>query len=226
MHALIRLEDEQMSCAIFVNFIPSATHRALRNGLDMAENVPDEKRTYVRVDSLLQARIKFIDSRAYEAAKILRSSQIQPQAPLHHTESFDEDISPAQLFQQIAAMLVRINAKIDRLIDLHEENKSDQTILENVESIDISGSGMSLIVSAPVEIGQLLQISMSTMGLPAGLFDLHGKVVRITPMDENEKESFRIGVEFIDISEEERDRLIEYSFSRQRKLIRQRKMEY
>jgi|GEM_PF-1403964 len=185
----------------------------------------DEKRKYVRVGSLLKARIKLVDDRAYETIKSLKTIVPEPCHFARHDEPFGEDGSFAQLFHHVTDALFQMNTKIDRLIDLLEGEQTGGLPVTAGESIDISGSGMSIVLSGFVKIGQILQITMYITDFSVGLFEAYGRTVWVTPAEDSEPGSFKVGIEFIDISEDMRDRLIEYSFAQQRKMIRQKKME-
>lgn len=192
----------------------------------MDETNYDEKRKYVRVGSVLKARVNFIDEQVCEALKSHETAALSSQAfPDRQLETTGEDIPLSQMVHYAIDMLIRMNSKIDRLLDLLEGGRGEQIKAEVVESVDISGSGMSFMLSSPVKIGQLLQISLQVADIPLGTFDVYGKVIWVTPVENSDPELFKVGIEFVEISEEVRDRLIEYSFVRQRKMIRDKKRE-
>jgi c-di-GMP-binding flagellar brake protein YcgR len=189
----------------------------------MTDNRPGEKREYIRTDSSLQARIKPISVGEFEKIRFLRTS-----VNLHDdggsSVSMPDNVSPPVSFvTHLTEFLIQIDSKLDRLINMLGGERVDETQVEVEETVNISGSGICLKITEPLEVGQLLEISLNIPVFPSGVLKTYGEVVRVTSCEDAEKKLFDTGIRFIDIREEERDWLIAYSFSQQRKIIRESK---
>jgi hypothetical protein len=186
----------------------------------MANKVSREKREYVRALISTNVKIARIDPNRLE--KLSGLSEAMPagnpenaQAPEAVTE---EDLP--RWVNQFAQYLLRIDEKLDRILEKLECEPSEVSQFVDATIRDISGSGMGLVVPEAVEIGQLLQICMSLPGFPLNSFQAYGKVVRISPHRGKDKGLFHAAVKFLHMSDTDRERLIAYSFSAQRKAIR------
>lgn len=116
--------------------------------------------------------------------------------------------------------LSMIDDKLDKIIRMMDENTNDSR--ESIhETIDISASGMRVILEKPIKSGQILEIMMKIPGFPLGRLNTYGKVVRVIKKSESDKEIFDVGVEFLGMSREEQEGLIAFIFCEQRKMIRQ-----
>ena len=56
-----------------------------------------------------------------------------------------------------------------------------------------------------------------------GVFRAQGEVKRISPLSGNESHLYEVGVKFLNLNEDQRERLISFTFRQQRKTIRQKK---
>ncbi|MFH0728876.1 MAG: PilZ domain-containing protein [Pseudomonadota bacterium] len=125
-----------------------------------------------------------------------------------------------QWANQFAECLQRIDNKLDRILEKLECEHTEVSPADDATIRDISGSGLGLVLSEPIETGQLLQISMSLPGFPLNSFQAFGRVVRVSPRKGNNDGLFDVAVKFLNMSESDREQLIAYSFSAQRKAIR------
>lgn len=80
---------------------------------------------------------------------------------------------------------------------------------------DVSGGGMLMVTAAPVAEGQEIFLELR---LPEQTMRLAGQVVRVTPVDGEEDQGNRLmAVEFVGIQERERDAIVRFIFSEQRR---------
>ncbi len=86
------------------------------------------------------------------------------------------------------------------------------------ETIDISGGGLLFATLDPVEEGQMVELEIALPG-PTPLF-CKAKLLRILEKPKKEGASSKIILEFTEISEGQRDRIISYIFEKQREWIR------
>lgn len=191
----------------------------------MAENKPAEKRKYVRTKGSIRAKIKRITPHEFHNIQSLRNT-ISAAYNAHNSEVTSVvNPLPEPLFENFAEFLLKIDEKLDRLIDILDGNKHDTDKIEVVETIDISGSGISLIISGTIEVGWLVHVTLNIPVCPIGIFNTYGEVVRIKLFQGGSKGLFEIGIKFLDIREKDREILIAYAFSWQRKIIRESKAD-
>jgi hypothetical protein len=129
--------------------------------------------------------------------------------------------SPPAWATQIARYLLRIDEKLDRIIEKLGCQAPEALGPAIVDTVNISGSGIVLVLSEAVEIGQILEISMNLPGFPLGVFEAYGEVVRVEDRKGKDKGLFDVALKFLYIGETDREQLIACSFAAQRKAIRQ-----
>ena len=89
--------------------------------------------------------------------------------------------------------------------------------------MNISGSGMNIMVDRPVESGQIIHSKFYLSKTPLVFMDIFGEVVRSTKVDECGKTMYSLGIKFLDISVNDQERIITSVFQRQRGVLRKRK---
>jgi len=101
---------------------------------------------------------------------------------------------------------LNINVEINYSIIPHEEQQETGTK-------NISAGGICMVSDKPLSIGDTLQLEIKLPEDPPSI-QVKGKAVWVKQFIATEKhESFDIGVEFINISEENRKRINKYVFS-------------
>jgi hypothetical protein len=183
-------------------------------------NKKREKREFVRVLISTNAKIARIDSKQLDKLRGAGHTMVKgnPEyAPLLEPGS---DAGLSQWANQFAEYLFRIDEKLDRILEKLACEYPGVSPVDDATIRDISGSGLCLVLSELIETGQLLQISMSLPGFPLNSFQAYGEVVRISPRKGKDDGLFDVAVKFLNMSESDREQLIAYSFSAQRKAIR------
>jgi c-di-GMP-binding flagellar brake protein YcgR len=119
-----------------------------------------------------------------------------------------------------------MDEKLDQiLIKLSKEEVGRGLLAKQGIGINISGSGMNVVVEEPVELGQIIQAHFLLSRIPLVFIDAFGEVLRVKPLDENGTVTYNLGIEFLDLKPNDRERIIACVFQRQRKSIRERKSE-
>jgi hypothetical protein len=185
----------------------------------------DEKRTFIRALISTRAKIKLLSPQELEEIRTLRAAALPLQN--HLPLPADPGGLPPAYLGEVIEFLIQIDDKLDRVMDLLIHGKGGDSAPPVVlQTVDISGAGMSMVLSAPLGVGQLLQITIRFPGSPLGLFKVLGEVVRIEPASEKEEVVYHAGVRFLEITDAERDRLVAYTFMQQRRTIRESKREF
>lgn len=110
---------------------------------------------------------------------------------------------------------VRIEAILS--VDYYIENEGEQKepCVLHVSSRDIGGGGIAIIEKQVIPINTILNLNIH---LPEGNLEIKGKVVRWGEIDTSSTTKYWMGIEFINILERERQKIIHYIFKRQREL--------
>lgn len=131
-----------------------------------------------------------------------------------------QDSATVQMMSMFVEMFKHLDNKLDRIYDMLEKADPENRSLDVVDTVDISGSGVSVLLRRQVEPGRLVHLSMTFTGSHLGVIDVQGRVVRSTNCENDDKDLYYTGIEFIDLCESEKDLLVKYTFSQQRKQIR------
>ncbi|MDW7675078.1 MAG: flagellar brake domain-containing protein [Bacillota bacterium] len=90
--------------------------------------------------------------------------------------------------------------------------------LHEAKTIDISGGGLKLLTKVQIKEHNLLKINLSLSG---EMLILYGKAVRVSAMSEEHLQGlYAVGVQFINIPESDRDKIIKFVFDWQRQMRR------
>ena len=120
----------------------------------------------------------------------------------------------------LVTILHHIDEKLDRILEKMEEKEDGISEIEVYDTVDISGSGISLVFDQNLNTGQMLRLSIALPGYPFGRFETLGRVVRTVMKEEQGRPFYHTGIEFVDLDGAEKERLVQYTFSQQRKQIR------
>jgi hypothetical protein len=187
----------------------------------MAQTKIHEKREYHRVDLSSRVMVKPVSREEFERNKGAGPDTSAVSLPLTESgvpEGRLNDIprgALAERLTQIEAKLDRILRKLDPEVDSCESTACGS-------ARNISGAGINLTLEDPLEVGQLVLISLSVPGFSIGFLHAYGEVVHVVPCKAKGRSSFDTGIKFMYISDKERDVLVSYTFQKQREEIRGR----
>jgi len=187
--------------------------------------VVKERRSFVREDINFQVRFRKVPKEEYE--RVRKSSN--PEGSLHkkkliiNVADTDNKNSSIILDASLVDLLLQINEKLDRIMAMLSRDEVEQGGLAQGTGVNISGSGMNLVVYKLVESGQIIHTNFILSKFPLVDVDVFGKVVRVTPIVENGKTAYQLGIEFLDIDPDDREKIIAWVFQKQREAIRNRK---
>jgi hypothetical protein len=189
-------------------------------GFYMSDQTKEEKREFVRASLNIDARVKPLDKEGVDRKHHMRSAFSSLPLPGGLPDDSDQIGTQDTVISYLMEFMFQINEKLDIVIDLMGGEKSNQNTIEVQETVNISGSGVSLVVSTSVDVGLLLDISLFIANFPLGVFNVQGEVIRVKPKRGDNSGLYEIGIKFLNISDEERERLIAYTFRQQRRTIR------
>lgn len=94
------------------------------------------------------------------------------------------------------------------------EDEKQKTLIENCRTKDISGGGLRLLTNYLHNVGDITECEFK---IEESTISSKAKIIRIEPVDTFDYK-YNIGVEFVNISEKDRDSIVKFIFSRQRAL--------
>ncbi|MCK4488099.1 MAG: PilZ domain-containing protein [Desulfobacterales bacterium] len=195
-----------------------------------------ERREYVRAPLWVNVEFTVVDGDDYEA--VMRSEQHPSCRSISQTAlSLDEGgqyEADSTFRSNLIDFLIHIDDKLDRVLKLLSKvsgleastckDDEDEDLFVGQGS-DISGAGISVICDKALELGQILKASFMISRFPVIPLVLFGEVVRVTPVQEDGSQRYQVVVKFIDLDEEDREKIIAYTFQVQRDAIRKEKKE-
>ncbi len=95
------------------------------------------------------------------------------------------------------------------------EDDEEKDLEEKCRTKDISGGGMKLYTNYKHKVGDMITCEFK---VDEHLITTKAKIVRVERVDTFEFD-FALGIEFVDLEERDRDRIIKFLFSKQRELI-------
>jgi len=197
----------------------------------------DESRNSVRIPDSFTINYNVVTQKEYDkkaSLYISRRTANRSAAISSDADTFSFDWSHIADEVDFDPLLVKIlfylDQKIDKVISNQEKilKKFDtevdvQDVSKSGECIDISGSGVHMLVTEELNTGSLLELTIKPPINPPIQIILLGKLSRIRQSKDKEDNGFEASVTFTAINEDDRENLIKYIFQRQRELISSRK---
>lgn len=192
----------------------------------MPDMVSEEKRSDARGDISFKAKFTIITPEEYENLKTSEEEIFSPnkKEPIIDITDTDRDTDSTSNTCLID-LLLHMDEKLDQILAFVSKDGSDKGHLNQAKGVDISGSGMNIIVDKPVESGQIIHTNFVLSRFPMVFIDTFGEVVRATPVDKEGKTMYHLGIKFLDLDPNDREKIITCVFQRQRETIRRRKGE-
>jgi hypothetical protein len=202
---------------------------------NMRELSKRERREYIRAALWADVELTVVAGDEYEA---VRRSEQQPycrftsQAALPLDEGGQYE-AYGTFHSNLIDFLIHMDDKLDRVLELLsksyqleasacKDDKGGEDLFMG-QGIDISGTGMSVMCDRALEPGQILKAKFMISRFPVIPLVLFGRVVRMIPVKEDGKQRYQVVIRFIDLDEEDRDKIIAYTFQVQRDAIRKEK---
>lgn len=175
--------------------------------MEMNDDI-DGKREFFRVDDVFPVLVKKIAAeergRRSRLVSLKGTPPPQPEVP-------DASFSP-----QAWKLLLDINAKLDFILEktyLESEGLTQATGMP----VTISASGVRLELSEIFSVGEIAEIKMSLPMYPPAVIVAIGEVVRVAALKNGRTD---VAFRFINMEEDVRDVIIQYTFKRQREVKR------
>ena len=201
----------------------------------MQEPQNQERREYVRAPLKVDIEFMIVGEDEFEA---IRRSELESCNRLmrQRVSAFDPGAlyEPTSIFNSnLVDFLIHLDDKLDRILKQlpkmsgHEASTCDYDKDEKDFfvglSLDISGTGMNAVCDKLLEPGQILRASFMISRFPVIPIVLFGKVMRVNSIQEDGRDRYKIVVNFLDLDEDDREKIIAYTFQVQRDTIRRGK---
>ncbi len=114
-----------------------------------------------------------------------------------------------------------LDYKLDMI--LHQMRQADRQALfpRHLETVDISGCGFGISEAGDLKTGQRIILAMSLPDAPTRTIYAVGQVARVSEEQVGEKQA-QAAVQFVEISDNDRERIIRFTFNQQRRLLANR----
>ena len=185
-----------------------------------------EQRSFVRANLSFKVKFKVITQEEYETIKE-SGDQILPQ---NEKELIFDSIDTEERLNAIAAnqclvdLLFHIDEKLDRILAMLAKDDPDIELSKQGDGVSIGGSGMKMIVDKPVEPGQIIHTNLVLSKLPPIFLDVFGEVIHAEPLNEGGKTDYQLGIKFLDLDINDREKIIACVFQKQREAIRRKEI--
>jgi hypothetical protein len=166
------------------------------------------KRGYFRVDDRFPVLYKKVNAGETLLESRFYGGYGQEIAEL---ETTDDTVNP-----RLWRMLVDINTKLGLILERLNIEGEGLAKAERI-AVNISASGIRFAVDHAVEMGDLIEVKLLLPTNPAVGIVAYGKVVRI---ERPESAGTMVSLHFMDLTEEVRDAIIQYTLKRQRDIVR------
>lgn len=188
---------------------------------------PDEKRSDVRADFSFNVKFNVMTPEEYEDLK--KSNEV---VPFTFKQEPGIDVTDTGISSDItinAALvkyLIKMDEKLDEILSLLSKDRIKERSSHEGKGVNISGSGMQIISDKNVEYGQIIQAKFYLSKIPLVFMDIFGQATRITYIGKADKPHYQIGIKFLDLSIDDKERIISSVFQKQREAIRERKNKF
>jgi len=189
------------------NFCATAKLIEVKNDAMKLEWV--ERRGYFRINDMMPITYKK-----------LREGSVPTRARLFSgygvEETGYEDVPDETISPKLWKLLGDINSKLSSILDVLHLKKEGLLDTGN-QYINISASGIKVIINDEVEAGDMLELKLLLPTCPQTGIIVSGKVVRTRPIDEGKHE---VSLAFCGITDEVTNAIMQYTIIRQRELMR------
>ena len=193
----------------------------------MIDVISKERRSCVRGDFSFKVKFRIITPEEYETMKGTNHQILSPEKKRLIIDSTDTDKTDNGITSNACLIdfLLHMDEKLDQILAMISKDEGDKGLPNQGIGTNISGSGMNIIAEKPVEPGKIIHANFVLSRLPLVLIDVFGEVVRVAPVDEDGKTTYHLGIKFLDLDPNDRERIIACVFQRQREIIRKSKNE-
>jgi hypothetical protein len=189
------------------------------------EEVLEDCRDHVRESFSFKVEFQLLSPAEYEKKREEWEDELCLDKKKLKFEGLDADNHPntSSVDSHLLSFLLEMDEKLDRVIDHLTGKGKLEELLEEGIGLDLSGGGMKMRVRKSIEKGQILCANLLLCRTPFVRVRLFGEVTNSSPSLGEGTTCYDVGVRFIDLDWEERERIIACVFQRQREVLRKRR---
>ena len=200
-------------------------------------NKSSESRKSARIRDSFTIHYKIISQQEFEEKASFyldRRTANRPPSKRYGSDTFSLDWASLESEIDYNPFLVKIFSYLDKKIDMllykqeeiikhYTHQDQQQETRETGKCIDISGTGLSMLIPEKLKKDTILELSIEPPIYPPFRIVTLGEVGRVISTKAKGKSGYDISTTFVSINEDDREELIKYIFKRQRELISSKK---
>lgn len=185
-----------------------------------SKNFPEVKATRVydrkhtRVDDILKVDYKRVSQENY---KKYRDRPIVIYKSLFGEPFKTPEIEEVNL-KLLYELIYQTNLKMDRILDILEDGRTEKYAVSENENVNISGAGIRFVADHVFSIGDIIALRIFLPLATQTQINVLGEVRKV--IESERKGKYLIAVKFVKLSEDDREMIIKYVFKRQREILR------
>jgi len=130
-----------------------------------------------------------------------------------------------QLDPFLLEFLLQMDEKIDKILRMLEKEKGIDTSDSYGQGIDISASGMRVVIDSPAKQGDIIKSNFLLSKNPLIFVDVYGEIVWVKKKEAPNGTLHQMGVRFLDLQLGIKEKIISCIFQKQREDIRRMRSE-
>lgn len=223
---------KKLDCGtIFANFQHVTDWKPLFNDpftqLEASHMSPkvEERRSYVRGDFSYTVKFRVMSSNEGKIRKMsatpisfLDEKKLKMDSVLADSKDAAIPLNPG-----LMEFFIQMDEKLDQILSILSENEDANQLFKQGLGVDISATGMGIITDVEVEARQKVHANIILSRLPFISIDVIGEIVQVIPSAEEDKPMFHVGIRFIDLDADEKEKIMKCVFKKERASIRERR---
>ena len=184
-----------------------------------------ERRSYIRGDFSYSVKFRILSPDECELRKITgKQVSFSDQKQLKIATVLDDrEDNTSTIPTGLSEFLIRMDGKLDQILSILTDNEDCNQQFQQGLGVDISATGMGIITDIPVVPKHTIQAKIILSKLPLICMDVIGEVIQVMPAAKKDKSMYHIGIQFLDLSSSDKEKLIKCVFQNERAAIRERK---
>jgi PilZ domain len=184
-----------------------------------------ERRSYVRGDFSYRVKFRVMSSNECKVRKMtntqisfLDEKKLKMDSVLADSKDAALPLNPG-----LMEFLVRMDEKLDQILSMLSDNEDANQLFKQGLGVDISATGMGIITDLQVEPNQTIHANIVLSRLPFISIDVIGEIVQVIPSAEEGKPMFHVGIRFLDLEADDKEKIIKCVFQKERASIRKKR---
>jgi hypothetical protein len=183
-------------------------------------------RSHLRLNVIVLLQYGKVTSKEYEALTGKEQNRFDRDLSVQAftLQPFMEEAVREEKTQQIDPFIINnlidINLKLNLVLTMLNSNREPGIFTQRPMEVNLSEGGIAFVTSDKFEKGDILDLRILLPIFPIAIIKTRGEVVRSTSLSGNNRQT---GVKFIDIKEENQDKIVNYLFKKERERLRNKK---